>query len=497
MTATLPRSAAGNHNPWLIAVVASIATFMEVLDTTVANVSIRNIAASMGVSHSEALWVLTSYIVANALVLPISGWLANVIGRKRYYMISVGLFTFASLLCSIAPSLEWLLLARVLQGIGGGGLAPVEQSMLVDSFSEKQRPQAFALYGVTVLAAPTIGPTIGGFITESLSWHWIFLINVPVGLLSLLLSYYMIDEPAILKEERRQRFINGNTFDIVGLLLIIVGFSSLQLCLDRFEIYDGFSSSFIIVTAVLAAVCLTFLPIWEWFHPQPILDVRLLLHRNYFIGSVLMFFIGLLLISTTQLLPQMAQELMGYDAWNAGLTLSAGGLAVLLSMIVAGTIASKIRAQRFLTMLGLLIMGFSMLHFTGLSMNIEFSDLMWARVYQVAGLPLILVSASALGFRDLPGDKSNDASGMSALIRNIGGSIGIAWVVNLLHHRTALHYERLGEHLTISTMPVNVPVSAVNQVLYSQARMLSYLDVYWVMGIIALLIVVVPLFFKE
>lgn len=497
MPECLPRSAAGKRNPWLIAVVASIATFMEVLDTTVANVSIRHISASMGVSHSEGLWILTSYIVANALILPVSGWLANTLGRKRYYMISVALFTFASLLCSMATSLQWLILARVLQGIGGGGLVPMEQSILVDSFSEKQRPQAFALYGVTVLFAPAIGPTIGGLITESLSWHWIFLINVPVGLLSLLLCYYLIEEPPLLVAERRERQRQGIRLDGVGLLLIIVGFAALQLCLDRFEIYDGFHSSFIVVTALLAALCISFLPLWEWFHPHPILDVRLLLHRNFLLGSILMFFVGLLMISTTQLLPQMAQELLGYDAWNAGLTLSAGGAFVLLAMVVTGVVASKLPGQRFLAMLGLLVIALAMLHFTSLSLHVDFSTLMWARVFQVIGLPLILIPVSALSFNGLPADKSNDASALSALIRNIGGSIGIAWVVNLLHQRTHLHYARLGEHLTASSQAENISVTMLNQWLYVQARILSYLDVYWLMGAITLSILFLPLFFKE
>lgn len=497
MIESLPRSAAGKHNPWLIAVVASIATFMEVLDTTVASVSLHHIAASMGVSYSEALWVITSYIVANALILPVSGWLANVLGRKRYYMGSVVLFTLASFLCSVAPSLEWLIFARVLQGIGGGGLAPVEQSIIVDSFSEKRRPQAFALYGVTILFAPAIGPTVGGLLTDVFSWHWIFLINVPVGLLSLLLCYYLIDEPPLLVQERRQRYANGIQLDVVGLVLIVVGFSALQLCLDRFELYDGFSSTFIVVSALLAVVCLAFLPVWEWFHPQPILDVRLLLHRNFALGTVLGFFIGLLIISSTQLIPQMTQELLGYDAWNAGLTLSAGGLAVLLMMIVTGVVASKIAGQRFLAVLGLLVIGLSMLHFATLSLNIGFSDLMWARVLQVVGLPLVLIPISTLSYRGVPSNKTNDASGLSALLRNIGASMGIAWVVNLMHHRTVLHYERLGEHLTSSSLPPSMPLGSVGKLLYSQARMISYLDVFWIIGSVALLVMAVPLFFKE
>jgi len=492
----LPRSAAGRHNPWLVAIVASIATFMEVLDTTVASVSLYHIAASMGVSYNESLWVITSYMVANALILPVSGWLANTLGRKRYYMISVALFTLASLLCSIAPTLEWLIVARVLQGIGGGGLAPVEQSILVDSFSEKKRPQAFALYGVTVLVAPAIGPLVGGWLTDALSWHWVFLINVPVGLLSLLLCYYLIDEPPLLVEERKRRLASGIRIDYIGLLLIIIGFSALQLCLDRFDLYDGFDSHFIIVTAVIAGVCLSFLPLWEWFHPQPMLDVKLFKHANFAIGSLLMFLIGLLVVSTTQLLPQMTQELMGYDAWTAGLTLGTGGLFIMLAMMVTGAIASKVTAQRYLVVLGLALTAFSMWYFSQLSLQIDFSTLMWARALQMIGLPLILIPVAALSYRGLAADKSNEASAISTLLRNLGGSIGIAWVVNLLHQRTHLHYERLGEHVTESSVS-SLNLTSVAEALYQQARIISYLDIYWIMAMVALALVLLPLLFRE
>lgn len=492
----LPRSAAGHHNPWLVAVVASIATFMEVLDTTVASVSLYHIAASMGVSYNESLWVITCYMVANALILPVSGWLANALGRKRYYMISVALFTLASFLCSVAPTLEWLILARVLQGIGGGGLAPVEQSILVDSFSEKKRPQAFALYGVAVLVAPAIGPLVGGMLTDALSWHWVFLINVPIGLLSLVLCYYLIDEPPLLVSERKQRKVEGMRIDYIGLLLIIVGFSALQLCLDRFDLYDGFDSVFIIVTALTAFVCLSFLPLWEWFHPQPILDIRLFLHRNFATGSLLMFLIGILVVSTTQLLPQMTQELMGYDAWTAGLTLGAGGGAIMLSMIVTGVVASKLSSQRFLVLLGLLVSAFSLWHFSRLTPDIDFSSLIWARVLQVIGLPLILIPVAALSFKGLAGHKSNEASAISTLLRNLGGSIGIAWVVNLMHQRTHLHYERLGEHLTAADT-VMFTVQTLGEALYKQARMMAYLDIYWIMAVVALTFLFLPLLFRE
>ncbi len=493
----LPRSAAGRHNPWLVAIIASIATFMEVLDTTIANVSLYHISAGMGVSYSEAVWVLTSYIVANALILPISGWLATVMGRKRYYMISVAVFTFSSFLCSIAPNLEFLIFARILQGIGGGGLAPVEQSMLVDSFPREKLPQAFALYGVTILVAPAIGPLLGGWLTEALSWHWVFLINIPVGLVSLVLSYYFIDEPPLLRQERKERLAKGLKIDYIGFALVLLGFGALQLFFDRFEINDGFDSTFICAMAIVAFVSLSFLVIWEWFHPHPVMDVRLFLHRNFAIGSFIMFLVGFLIISTTQLLPQMTQELLGYDAYTAGLTLGAGGLFILLSMMVTGAIAGKLKSPQWLIVIGLGGTAWAMSHLSSMTLTADFNAIVWARVFQMIWLPLILVPVGALAFEGLPKDKSNEASALSTLTRNIGGSIGIALMVNILHNRTHLHHGRLGEHVTSASDFSAFSFETIAQVVYTQARMMSYLDIYYVMGVLALLVLPIPLLLRR
>lgn len=491
---SLPRSAAGKHNPWLVACIASIATFMEVLDTTVASVSLWHISASLGVSYQEGLWVITSYLVANALILPMSGWLANFFGRKRYYMGSVAIFTFASLMCSVAPSLEWLLLARVLQGIGGGGLAPIEQSMLVDSFNEKARPKAFALYGVTILFAPAIGPLVGGVITDALSWHWVFLTNIPIGLISLYLSMRFIDDPPLWRQEQRARRERGMQLDWLGLVLVIVGFSALQLCLDRFERYDGFSSPFIVGSALIAMILLTFLPLWEWFHPAPILDVKLFRHRNFSLGAILMFLIGLLVISTTQLLPQMTQELMNYDAWTSGLTLGAGGLFILLSMMLTGAIASKTTHLHLLVVMGLILSGLALWHFSTLTLQVDFSTLVWARVLQMIGIPLIMIPVATLSYVGLPPNKSSEASAMSTLLRNLGGSIGIAWVANALHQRSHVHYERLNES---ASQHQGLSISSLAEEAWRQASFIAYLDIYWLLGIIALMACWLPLMFRK
>ncbi|EKR4276264.1 DHA2 family efflux MFS transporter permease subunit [Salmonella enterica] len=493
---SLPRSAAGQHNPWLMTVIVSIATFMEVMDSTVVSVSLYHISSDMGVSYNEVLWVITCYLVANALIVPISGWLAEIIGRKRYYMISVALFTVSSLLCSLSPNLVCLLSARVLQGLAGGGLAPIEQSMIVDSFSIKKRAQAFALYGMTVLLAPAIGPLVGGIITESLSWRWIFLVNIPVGLISLVLCKVMIVEPRVLIAERIKRLKKGIYIDIVGLILIIIGLSALQLCLDRFEIYNGFSSPFIIITASLATFCLTFLPVWEWFHSNPVINMRLFLHRNFALGCLMMLFIGLLSVGTTQILPQMTQELLGYDALTAGKTLGAGGLFVMISMIITGVLTSKIHYPQWLIMLAFIGIAVAMYHFSSFSATPDFSSLVWARVLQMVWLPLILIPVSSLSYMGLPAQASSQASATSTLIRNLGGSVGIALIASVLHQRTYLHYERLGEHITIQSQPSFLTIKKIGEILYYQARMMGFLDIYTLLMGIAIIAIPFSLLFR-
>jgi MFS family permease len=326
----------------MIAMVVSIATFMEVLDTTIANVALRHIAGSLAADQDESTWILTSYLVSNAIVLPVSGWLANVIGRKRFYMICVGLFTFSSLLCAMSTSLGMMLCARVLQGIGGGGMAPTEQSMFADTFAPEKRAQAFALYGLTVVSAPAIGPVLGGWLTDNLSWHWVFLINLPVGLLSLTLVGLLVVEPEVLKRERKELLAKGLNIDVLGLILVVLGFGALQILLDRYELDDGFSSGFISTLGVISGGSLLGLVAWELFHPQPVVDVRLMGHRSFGICCGLMFLVGFLLISTTQLLPQLAQTLLGYDATTSGMTLAVGGIVTLFVMPISGVVTGRL-----------------------------------------------------------------------------------------------------------------------------------------------------------
>src|SRR5208282_5426695 len=298
------RSAAGDRNPWLVAVVVSIATFMVVLDTAIANVSLRYIAGSFGASIDESTWVLTTYLIANAVVLPASGWLSNVIGRKRFYMLCVAMFTVSSLFCGLAPSLGALIFFRILQGLGGGGMPTSEQAILADTFPPEKRGQAFALYGIAVIVAPTVGPTLGGWITDNYSWHWIFFINVPIGIISLVLVQWLVVEPEVLERERHERLAGGLKVDWIGFALIALTFGSLEIVLDRGQIEDWFHSTFIITFATISACSFIFFIPWELTHDDPIVDIRLLFRRQFGMSFLVMLAVGAILFGSNQITPQ-------------------------------------------------------------------------------------------------------------------------------------------------------------------------------------------------
>lgn len=497
-TGSLPRSAAGNRNPWLIAVIVSIATFMEVLDTTIVNVALPHIAGSLAASLDEATWILTSYLVANAIVLPISGWLANVLGRKRFYMICVALFTFSSILCALSDTLGMMMLARALQGVGGGGLAPTEQSIFADTFPPEKRAQAFALYGITVVTAPAVGPVLGGWLTDSYSWHWCFLINLPVGLLSLSLVQMFITEPPALQEDRRQLLARGLRVDYVGFALIALGFGALQIMLDRYERDDGFSSAFITGLAIIAAASLISLIVWEMLHPQPVMHVRLLQSRAFAISCLMMFLVFFALISTTQLIPQLSQELMGYDALSAGMTLAYGGVVTFFVMPIAGVITGRFVQPKWLILGALIGTGWGLLSNTGLDLQMGFSNLAMARVVQVVWLPLLFIPLSAVSYVGVPPNQTNEASAMINLFRNLGGSVGISVVTTVLQQREQFHHERLASHVTAyNGYGWNVPLGSISNAIQAQASMMSYLDIFWMLGIVALCIWPLALFLPK
>jgi DHA2 family multidrug resistance protein len=483
----LERSAAGNHNPWLVAVIVSMATFMEVLDTSIANVSLQHIAGSMAASQNESTWVLTSYLVSNAIILPISGWLSLVVGRKRFYMICVGVFGVSSLLCGIAPSLGWLIFFRILQGIGGGGLAPSEQSILADSFRPDQRGQAFALYGIAVVVAPTLGPTLGGFITDSFSWRWIFLINVPVCLLSLFLSWMVLVDPPAVQAERKKAIEGGVKVDFLGFILVAVGLGCLQVVLDKGTEEDWFASDFILIFALVSAMSLIALVIWELNHDDPIVDLPLMRNRNFSAAMVVMFVTGFILISTTQMLPQFLQSRMGYTATKAGLALTAGGCATLFAMPLVAVLMKKIQ-PKYLIAFGLLVECLACLYLRGFNTHVNFGHAALGRMFQGVGLPFLFVPITTVSYAGLPAGKSNNASALINTMRNLGGSFGISMAVGVLANRTQFHHARLTETVSVfsrARIAAGGSLASFAQLLQRQAEMWSYIDIFTFLALLA------------
>ncbi|MHC4047605.1 DHA2 family efflux MFS transporter permease subunit [Bradyrhizobium sp. 23AC] len=504
------RSAAGGHNPYLIAFVVSIATFMEVLDTTIANVALRHIAGGLAVGIDESTYVITSYLVANAIVLSISGWLSTVIGRKRFYMICVAIFSIASLLCGFAWNLQSLVLFRILQGLGGGGMATSEQAILADSFPPHKRGQAFAIYGVAVVVAPVIGPTLGGWITDTYSWHWVFLINVPMGLLSLFLVGTLVKEPSGAEEEREKLLSKGLRVDYIGFLLVAIGLGSLEFVLDEGQRNDWFGSNMIVVFAVLAAVSLVALIPWELTREDPIVDLRLLGRRQFAACFLVMLGTGAVLISTTQLLPQLLQTELNYTAMLAGLALSPGGIATLVLMPVVGRLVSTVQ-PKYLIMFGAAIVAFSMWHLTGLTGDITYGYAALSRIFLALGLPFLFLPVTTASYDGVPPDKTNQASALINVARNIGGSMGVALAQTVLAQRQQFHQSRLIEHAAPSDLGYQQTIDAmtryfqaqgsnasdaasqalawVGRTLQQQVDLLAYIDVFWTLAIIAVLMI--------
>lgn len=512
------RSAAGKRSPWLIVGVISIATFMEVLDTSIANVSLNHIAGSLSVSPDESTWVLTSYLVANAIVIPISGWLSKVIGRKRYYMLSVALFTAASFLCGVAPNIQFLVLARILQGIGGGGLAPSEQSMLADTFPPAKRGQAFAAYAFVIIVAPVIGPTIGGWVTDNYSWHWIFLVNVPVGFLSLLLVNIFVDEPKILTGERKARLRKGLDVDWVGFLLVAIGLGSLEIFLDRGERDDWFSSGFITTAAITAAVGLTFLVIWELTRKEPIVNIRLMGNRNFAAVLAVMFTTGVILFGSIQLIPAMLQQVFGYTATDAGLAMTAGGVATIVAVPFAGQLVGKVDA-RLLIGGALVVSAIALGNLTTLDASASFADVARARAYGAVALPFLFVPLSTAAYVGLKPSQSGEASALLNVFRNLGGSVGIAAGQAYLSIASQVRQSHLVEHLNPLAPNYPARLSGIENALRGagiagaeanqaamgqlyrivgrQAMMLGYLDVFYALMWFTLFAMPVVLLLKK
>lgn len=503
------------YNPWLIAMVVTMATFMEVLDATIANVALPHIAGNLSASHEESTWVLTSYLVSNAIILPVSGWLSSLMGRKRFYMSCVALFTVSSVLCGAAPSLGWLIFFRVLQGIGGGGLMPSEQAILVDTFPPQKRGMAFAVAGIAMIMAPIIGPTLGGYITDNFSWRWAFYINLPVGLLSLFLVHQMVDDPP---HARKAGFREGFSIDYMGLGMIALGLGCLQVVLDKGQMEDWFASPFILWFSIISASALAFAIYWELKHRYPVVDLRLLKDPNFASANVMIFLIGFTLFGSTMLIPMLLQTLMGYTAMKAGLVISPGGVVVLLMLPMVGKLTQKVQ-PKWLIIIGFLVLGASLLHMTGFNLSMSYPHVAIARCFQAGGMAFLFIPINNMAYARLAKEKNNNASALLNLSRNLGGSVGIAVVTTVLSTRAQYHQSVLVSHLTpydesyslwlskvtgLLTMK-GVPAGAAEsgslallaKELGRQAAMLAYIDCFLVVGVAALLMVPLALALKK
>jgi MFS transporter, DHA2 family, multidrug resistance protein len=482
---------------WIIAPVVALAAFMEIMDISIANVSLPHIAGALSSSQDESTWVLTSYLVTNAAVMPISGWLSARFGRKRFFLACICGFTAASLLCGLAPNLAALVVLRAAQGAFGGGLQPVGQAILTDSFPPEKRGMATAIYGIAAVVAPTIGPTLGGWITDSYDWRWIFFINVPVGLGVFALVSSLIHEGAPKRDAGRQSPMDWTGFGFVGLSL-----GCLQVVLDRGQEADWFSSPFIIALALVSVVSFVLL-IWrELKAREPLVDVRLLLDRNFAVAFGLMLMLGFMLLGSTYLIPAYTQSLMGYRAVDAGMVLTPGGFLMIALLPLVGRALNKVDL-RLLVAVGLLVGGLSLLWMTNFYLGISFGWLVLARMLQAASLAFLFIPINTLAFRDVPAGKTDNASALINLARNFGGSIGISFAATMLTRREQFHQSRIVESLqgmnpaytdyahhlaaAIGAAPDSpATLASIYQSAVQQATLLSYLDDFKLLGVVFL-----------
>jgi DHA2 family multidrug resistance protein len=514
MRAGVPAAVSGAAaNPWLIAIVVALASFMEVLDTTIANVVLPYIAGGLGVSEDEASWVVTTYLVANAIILTASPFLTRMLGRKTFFLISLGLFTLSSILCGFAPNLDALLLFRILQGFGGGGMVPVAQSILANVFPPAKRGQAFALFGVAVVVAPVVGPTLGGWLADNWSWQWCFLINAPVGVVALVLISVLLREPK--REATRQQ---GHSFDLIGFALVATFLGALEVVLDRGLEDDWFGSSFIITFSIVSAAAFVLMIPWEMSRRDPMIDLRMVATRQFGACFVVMLATGAILLATTQFLPQLVQQDFGYTATWAGLLLAPGGLVTMVMMFVVGRIAAKVQ-PKYLIIAGAVIIALSMYQMTNVYGDLGFWYMARSRMLLGVGLPLIFVPIMTASYDGIAQSKTDQASALINAARNTGSSIGVSIISNVLTHRGQFHQSRLVESVLPSSVQYQdtlhqvtdyfvaqgnsllqaqqQAVQWIGQQVQTQASFLAYMDVFWALMLISLAIVPLALTLRK
>jgi DHA2 family multidrug resistance protein len=487
------------HNPWLIAVVVTLAAFMEVLDTTIVNVSLPHIAGSLSSSYDNATWALTSYLIANGIVLTVSGWLANRIGRKRYFLICVIMFTVSSLLCGLSQNLPELIVFRLLQGLFGGGLQPNQQSIILDTFPPARRGAAFGITAIATVVAPILGPTLGGIITDDLTWRWVFFLNVPVGIFAAFAIAALVEDPPWAKARPR-------SVDFIGFSLITLGLGSLQIVLDRGEDADWFASPLIRGMAVAAAVGLLGAVTWLLLARRPVINLFVLGNRDFAVGSLMMSVMAIVLYSSAVLIPQLSQQVLGYDATHAGLVLSPGGLAVVLLIPLVGGLM-KVVQTRVLVATGFTIMGLAFIYSSRVSPQVSFGTLVTMRAVQAAGLAFLFVPISTAAYATMSREVQGDATALFTLFRNLFGSIGISISTALVTSRTQVHSAYLSLHDTPLSAPYSVlraqytraiealghgsdeaqriALGRLYQVFRAQVSVLAYTDVFRLCAILA------------
>lgn len=513
-SASSPKTSPRLINPYVAIFILTIATFMEVLDTTIANVALPRISGDLSVAPDQASWVLGSYLVANAAILPISGWLATYFGRKRYYMFCVFLFVVSSFLCGLATNLETLIFFRIIQGLSGGGLAPSEQAIIADIIPPDKLGRAFSIYGFGLAVAPVVGPTVGGWITDTYSWHWIFFINIPIGIVSLLLVYFLVHESEAAQKAHEKTKRKGFTIDWVGILLFVIGIAALEVLLEQGPRESWFESDFILILAIVSFFSILLGAVWEWYQQHPAVDIEMFKHRHFTGAFVLIFAVGFVAYGSTFLIPYTAQTLLGYNATNAGLLLMPGAVVLMIMIPVVGFLIDKVDARKII-LFGLVASALAMWHLGSINLEIDFYGLAISRVYQSFSIAFLAVSINTAAYYDIPPDKSNNASSLLNLSRNIGASLGIALTTTLITQRTQVHTSNLSYHASnynpnfvesinkiiielkqqglTAFQAQNLSYEMMRETLVKQASMQAVLDAFQVFMI--LFIIVIPFVF--
>jgi DHA2 family multidrug resistance protein len=506
-----PAPARAEINPWIVAISVMFSTFMEVLDTTVVNVSLPHIAGDLSASIDEATWALTSYLVANAIILPLTGWLANYFGRKRLLMMSVTGFTLASFFCGFAPSLPVLIVFRIIQGAAGGALQPLSQAILLEAFPPHMRGKAMGFWGLGIVTAPILGPVLGGWLTDSYSWRWVFYINIPVGITSLLMTRAFVFDPAYIKRMSQK-------VDYWGIGMLTLGIAALQILLDKGQQDDWFESRWILSLLIVSVVALVSFVIWELRVKAPVVDLRVFKNRTYATGTFLMTVLGFVLYGSLVLLPVWLQTLLGYSSLQAGIALAPRGMGSFLAMPIIGALLAKADARKFLAG-GLLVAGGTLLAFSRLSMTAGYWDFFWPQFIQGISLGLLFVPLTTITMGLIPREQMGNATSIFNLLRNLGGSIGIAITTTLVSRYQQVHINVLGSHVTAFDPKARAMMGGIAQgfakkgmpaaqatkqgyaamfgMVQQQAAILSFLDVFRLLGVIFLLMVPLVLLMKR